>query len=106
MPPPFQQALKQKLLDEPVFSFWLNRKVLRWSAEVLECVGPGHGSVGLGSERSPFCSMTGHHRMAALRVVAHTLVDPPALQVEDGEAGGELVLGGVNKDHYKGEHVW
>ncbi|KAL6770501.1 ASP1 [Auxenochlorella protothecoides x Auxenochlorella symbiontica] len=52
VPPPFQQALKQKLLDEPVFSFWLNRKV------------------------------------------------------EDGEAGGELVLGGVNKDHYKGEHVW
>ena len=25
--PPFQSALKQGLLEEPVFSFWLNRKV-------------------------------------------------------------------------------
>ncbi|KAK2080218.1 hypothetical protein QBZ16_000071 [Prototheca wickerhamii] len=41
--PPFQSALKQGLLEEPVFSFWLNRK---------------------------------------------------------------LVLGGVNKAHYTGEHTW
>jgi Eukaryotic aspartyl protease len=24
----------------------------------------------------------------------------------DGEDGGELVLGGADPDHYKGEHVW
>lgn len=49
--PPFQNALDQDLLAEPVFSFWLNRDV-------------------------------------------------------DGEQGGELVLGGVDEDHYKGEHTW
>jgi phytepsin len=41
----------QGLVDEPVFSFWLNR----------------------GAGREP---------------------------------GGELVLGGVNPDHFRGEHVW
>ena len=24
----------------------------------------------------------------------------------DGEDGGELVLGGADRNHYKGEHVW
>lgn len=49
--PPFQNALDQDLLSEPVFSFWLNRDV-------------------------------------------------------DGEQGGELVLGGVDEDHFKGSHTW
>ena len=52
--PPFQNMLQQKLLPEPVFSFWLNRK-------------PGDD--------------------------------------EEGE-GGEMVLGGVDPDHFKGEHTW
>lgn len=43
--------LNQKLVKEPVFSFWLNR-------------------------------------------------DP------EGETGGELVLGGVDPDHFKGEHTY
>ena len=50
--PPFQNALDQGLLEEPVFSFWLSR-------------------------------------------------DP-----ESGEQGGELVLGGVDDNHFVGEHVW
>lgn len=33
--PPFQMMLEQKLLPEPVFSFWLNRKA-RWFS--FECV--------------------------------------------------------------------
>lgn len=49
--PPFQNMLKQELLPEPVFSFWLNRKA-------------------------------------------------------DSEEGGELVLGGVDPKHFKGEHTW
>ncbi|EFN51715.1 hypothetical protein CHLNCDRAFT_59800 [Chlorella variabilis] len=49
--PPFQNMLQQSLLPEPVFSFWLNRKV-------------------------------------------------------EGEEGGELVLGGVDPDHFVGEHTW
>jgi hypothetical protein len=28
--PPFQAMLEQKLLPEPVFSFWLNRRVGGW----------------------------------------------------------------------------
>lgn len=50
--PPFQNALEQGALAEPVFSFWLNRNA------------------------------------------------------DDGEQGGELVLGGVDPEHYTGEHVW
>ena len=50
--PPFQNALDQGLLPEPVFSFWLNRNDA------------------------------------------------------DGEQGGELVLGGVDPDHFTGEHLW
>ena len=50
--PPFQMMLDQRLVEEPIFSFWLNR--------------------GKGSE----------------------------------EQGGELVLGGVDPDHFRGEHVW
>lgn len=49
--PPFQRALEQGLLSEPVFSFWLNRDT-------------------------------------------------------SDEQGGELVLGGVDPDHFKGEHTW
>ena len=52
--PPFQNMLEQKLLSEPVFSFWLNRQ-------------PDEGG--------------------------------------EGE-GGEMVLGGVDPDHFKGEHTW
>lgn len=43
--------LNQKLLNEPVFSFWLNRDT-------------------------------------------------------EGEKGGELVLGGVDPDHFKGQHTY
>ncbi len=50
--PPFQNALDQGVLEEPVFSFWLNRNT------------------------------------------------------EEGEQGGELVLGGVDPDHFTGEHTW
>ncbi|KAL4423223.1 hypothetical protein ABPG77_000015 [Micractinium sp. CCAP 211/92] len=49
--PPFQMMLQEKLLPEPVFSFWLNRK-------------------------------------------------------DEGREGGELVLGGVDPDHFVGEHTW
>lgn len=49
--PPFQNMLRQGIIDEPVFSFWLNRD-------------------------------------------------------KDDQNGGELVLGGVNPDHFKGEHTW
>ncbi|KAL4434312.1 hypothetical protein ABPG75_000753 [Micractinium tetrahymenae] len=49
--PPFQKMLEQKLLPEPVFSFWLNRQ-------------------------------------------------------DEGREGGELVLGGVDPDHFVGEHTW
>lgn len=49
--PPFQNMLRQGIIDEPVFSFWLNR--------------------------------------------------------DEGDVkGGELVLGGVDPDHFKGEHTW
>ncbi|KAG7667892.1 hypothetical protein Ndes2526B_g01699 [Nannochloris sp. 'desiccata'] len=50
--PPFQNALDQGVLEEPVFSFWLNRNT------------------------------------------------------DEGEQGGELVLGGVDPDHFTGEHTW
>lgn len=49
--PPFQNMLRQGIIDEPVFSFWLNRD-------------------------------------------------------KDDLNGGELVLGGVDPDHFKGEHTW
>lgn len=49
--PPFQNMIAQKLVPEPVFSFWLNRK-------------------------------------------------------SESEEGGELVLGGVDPDHFVGEHTW
>eukprot|EP00197_Chlamydomonas_leiostraca_P002454 CAMPEP_0202856990 /NCGR_PEP_ID=MMETSP1391-20130828/89_1 /ASSEMBLY_ACC=CAM_ASM_000867 /TAXON_ID=1034604 /ORGANISM="Chlamydomonas leiostraca, Strain SAG 11-49" /LENGTH=535 /DNA_ID=CAMNT_0049535727 /DNA_START=13 /DNA_END=1620 /DNA_ORIENTATION=+ len=49
--PPFTNMVEQGLLEEPVFSFWLNR-------------------------------------------------DP------DSPVGGELVLGGVDEQHYVGEHTW
>jgi phytepsin len=49
--PPFQNMLKQGLIRDPVFSFWLNRHV-------------------------------------------------------EEKQGGELVLGGVDPAHFKGEHVW
>lgn len=49
--PPFQNLLRQGIIKEPVFSFWLNRD-------------------------------------------------------EDDPNGGELVLGGVDPNHYKGEHTW
>ena len=49
--PPFQNMIAQRLVPEPVFSFWLNR---------AHPAGPG----------------------------------------------GELVLGGVDPDHFTGEHVW
>ncbi len=49
--PPFQNALDQGLVSEPVFSFWLNRN----------------------SPSGP---------------------------------GGELTLGGVDPDHYRGKHTW
>lgn len=54
--PPFQSAIEQGLLPEPVFSFWLN----------------------------------------------------PNLTKEGGEeeVGGELILGGVDPDHYTGERTW
>lgn len=44
--------LNQKLVQEPVFSFWLNRNA------------------------------------------------------SEGEKGGELILGGVDPDHFKGEHTY
>jgi phytepsin len=50
--PPFQNALDQGVLEEPVFSFWLNRNT------------------------------------------------------DEGEQGGELVLGGVDPAHFTGEHTW
>lgn len=49
--PPFQNMLRQGVIDEPVFSFWLNRD-------------------------------------------------------EEDPNGGELVLGGVDPTHFKGEHTW
>ena len=49
--PPFQNAVAQGLLPEPVFSFWLNRKT-------------------------------------------------------EDEEGGELILGGVDPDHFIGERTW
>ena len=49
--PPFQNMLQAGVIEEPVFSFWLNRDV-------------------------------------------------------GGQLGGELTLGGVDPDHFKGEHVW
>eukprot|EP00245_Coleochaete_scutata_P006817 TRINITY_DN215_c0_g1_i3.p1 TRINITY_DN215_c0_g1~~TRINITY_DN215_c0_g1_i3.p1 ORF type:complete len:547 (+),score=107.03 TRINITY_DN215_c0_g1_i3:64-1641(+) len=49
--PLWYNMVEQKLVPEPVFSFWLNR-------------------------------------------------DP------DGKVGGEMVLGGVDKDHFVGEHTW
>lgn len=49
--PPFQNMLRQGIIEEAVFSFWLNRD-------------------------------------------------------KDDQNGGELVLGGVNPDHFKGDHTW
>ena len=49
--PPFVNLVKQKLIKEPVFSFWLDRNV-------------------------------------------------------DDATGGELVLGGVDPAHFRGDHVW
>ena len=49
--PPVYNAIQQKLLQDSVFSFWLNRDV-------------------------------------------------------GGNRGGELVLGGVDNTHFKGEHTW
>jgi phytepsin len=49
--PPFQNMLNQGLIDEPVFSFWLNRNT-------------------------------------------------------EDDLGGEMVLGGVDPAHFKGEHTW
>ena len=49
--PPFQNMLKQGLIEEPVFSFWLNRNT-------------------------------------------------------EDDLGGEMVLGGVDPAHFKGEHTW
>jgi phytepsin len=54
--PPFQNAIEQGLLPEPVFSFWLNRK--------------------------------------------------PTKQGGEEDVGGELILGGVDPDHYTGERTW
>jgi hypothetical protein len=51
VPTPFQNMVDQGLVEEPVFSFWLNRAA-------------------------------------------------------GEEPGGELVLGGVDPDHFRGEHVW
>jgi phytepsin len=49
--PPFSNLVKQGLVKEPIFSFWLNRDL-------------------------------------------------------DDETGGELVLGGVDPNHFVGEHAW
>lgn len=49
--PPFQNMLQAGVIQEPVFSFWLNRDV-------------------------------------------------------GGQLGGELTLGGVDPDRFRGEHVW
>lgn len=64
-------------------------------------MGLGFPEIAVGKVKPPFQNM-----------VDQGLLPEPVFSfwlnrhAEDGEKGGELVLGGVDERHYKGEHTW
>ena len=126
--PPFQNMLDQKLLPEPVFSFWLNRQVRQqlchprggWRAEEAGSGGAARllqmrpaawwPSLRLAGTRAASQACTRRsgrippNRFSAA-ADAHSRPMPHRLQ-DESEVGGELVLGGVDPAHFKGEHTW
>ena len=73
--PPFQNMLQQKLLAEPVFSFWLNRKVSEGGQSGLAEGAGGGGWPGKGG----LCACIGHQpgRQSAQLSVADWRADLP-----------------------------
>lgn len=115
--PPFSNMVDQQLLDQPLFSFWLNRWALACDAASEQALSVGLCCV---VYKSTFCSLSsvflcGVCLCSVLLVMsfihyfippqtpihtAHTFRDPNARN------GGELVLGGIDPSHHVGEHTW
>lgn len=84
--PPFQNMLKQKLLPKPVFSFWMNRDE--------------NDSAGVANRTDASTGGRSHHGPGSLTCFPPSFL-PPAVN-----NGGELVLGGMDPDHFTGQHTW
>lgn len=114
------------LLPEPVFSFWLNRKVC-CAVRVFQAVGGLYGSLPPAARASVFlwlnrkvgtdcvlftcCSSVVSPRARAVcSCLALPCIRPPGNGLrhmqDESDIGGELVLGGVDPAHFKGEHTW
>ena len=92
-------------MAEPVFSFWFNR-----------CVGVCDQASATGAPALCHCVCRGkrgddrvrHFLCLTMYVHSERQSFPPLPSKRDPDApnGGELVLGGVDPKHFKGERTW
>ncbi|KAK7859914.1 aspartic proteinase, partial [Quercus suber] len=121
--PLWYNMVEQGLIKEPVFSFWLNRKTeeeaggeLVFGGEFIEATRePGvtflvakfDGLLGLGFQEIS----VGNATPLWYNMVEQGLIKEPVFSFwlnrkTEEEAGGELVFGGVDPNHFKGEHTF